>query len=468
MRARSVAAGPRARGAGQGGGTAARRLLATLALVLAASSAWAEWLQPDASYRDAQVLLRQALRDTLGHGEDPPRLDTLGLALLRLGRADEARVVFARVLAIDPRDAGAAAGLGKLELFADRLGEAESLLRVAAASGAEPGALADLYAAHLRRGDYAAAAELAPKVNEAGRRPMLELMAERAPYRVTAAPEEARLPWTKAYPVPLVRVKLNGRSALMALDTGARDLILDQSFARASQVKLLPEKSLVFWNGSRLTVQNAMAQRLQLGPVTIEDLPAGVAGLRKWSLQVNPQAEPVVGVIGLGLLHVFTPTLDYRRQALELRRSGQPYAASPSALRVPFEVWGESELTVYGSINGSRRMAMVVQTGLPGCGVAAPADVFDEVGVKPGRLARAVRGAGSILQGRPWTEVGVPNVVVGPLAREKVAGWSGALDPGELWRHGVRRDAILSHDFFRGQRLTIDWSARELVVESPE
>ena len=62
----------------------------------------------------------------------------------------------------------------------------------------------------------------------------------------------------------------------------------------------------------------------------------------------------------------------------------------------------------------------------------------------------------------------VPNVLVGPLVREKVAGWSGALDPAELWKHGVRRDAILSHDFFRGQRVTIDWERRELVVEEKE
>jgi len=254
----------------------------------------------------------------------------------------------------------------------------------------------------------------------------------------------------------------------MALDTGAPDLILDQTWARMCDVQTLPSRSLVFWDGARLAVQHAMVQRLELGGLVIEDLPAGVAGLRKWMLQVNPQAEPVAGVIGLGLLRRFTPTLDYRRQALELRRPGQPYPVGPNARRIPFEIWGESELTVYGSLNGGRRMAMILQSGVGGCGVAAPADVFAEVGVRPGRVSRAIKGAGSVLQGRPWTAVGVPNVTVGPLVREKLRGWSGALDDAELWRHGVRRDAILSHDFFRGQRLTIDWEKRELVVEGKE
>jgi hypothetical protein len=110
----------------------------------------------------------------------------------------------------------------------------------------------------------------------------------------------------------------------------------------------------------------------------------------------------------------------------------------------------------------------VLATGIGGCGVAAPADVLAEVGVKPGRLSRAIQGAGSILQGRPWTAVNVPTVTVGPLVREKVAGWSGAFDDAELWKHGVRRDGLLSHDFFKDQRVTIDWVTHELVVEGKQ
>jgi hypothetical protein len=317
----------------------------------------------------------------------------------------------------------------------------------------------------LRRGEYARAAELAPKLNDDGRVPMLEYMVEHPPYRVTAGPDEAKLRWSVGYPIPLVRVKLNGHSVLMALDTGSRDLIVDASYARTCGVKMVSLKSLVFWDGARMAVQNAVVQRLELAGVTIEDLPAGITALRKWSLQVNPQSEPVAGVIGLGLLRQFTPTLDYTAQTLELRRPGHAYPVGADAQRVPFEIWGESELTVYGSINGGRRMALVVETGVAGCGVAAPSAVFDEVGVKAGRIARLVKGAGSVLQGRPWTAVTVPNVAVGKLLRDKVAGWSGALDDTELWRHGVRRDGILSHDFFHDQRLTIDWEKHELVVE---
>jgi aspartyl protease/tetratricopeptide repeat protein len=436
------------------------------AAILGAALATAEWLQPDASYRDAQFELRAALRDTVGRAEDPARLDTLGVALLRLGRFAEAERVFRRVLAQRPADVAALAGLGKMALFADRLEAADSLLVAAAGAGTMDAELAaDLYALHLRRGRWTAAAGLAAEVNQVGRVPLLRQLAEREPYRIAAGPEQARVPWARAYPVPLVRVKLNGQSVLMALDTGAPDLLLDRRAARQAKVRLWPAQSVVFWCGTRIAAEQALVARLEIGGMVVEDLPAGVGSLRKWSLHVNPHSEAVAGVIGLQFLRRFTPTLDYAGHALLLRRPRAGWSPPADARRVPFEIWGESELTVYGSLAGGRRMAMVVQSGVPGCGVGAPVEVFEEVGVKPGVLARAVKGAGNWLQGRPWTSVQVPTVSIGPLVRERVAGWAGALDSAELWRHGVRRDALLSHDFFRDQRVTFDWSARELVIE---
>jgi hypothetical protein len=234
------------------------------------------------------------------------------------------------------------------------------------------------------------------------------------------------------------------------------------------KVQEVPGQSPIFWSGTRLGVRNAMVQRLEIGGITIEDLPAGITSLRKWTIEVNPRAEKVVGVVGLNFLRAFTPTLDYARHELVLRPAGTPVQAGTSAQRVPFEVWGESELTVYGSLAGGRRMAMVVQSGIPGCGVAAPPEVFEEIGLKAGTVSRVLKGAGSWLQGRPWNAVSVSTVSVGPVAEDKVPGWSGAMDSGELWRHGVRRDAILSNDFFKGKRVTFDWSKRELVFERPD
>ena len=433
--------------------------------LLLAVPALAEWLQPDPSYRDAQFQLRAAIRDTLGQGGNATRLDTLGVALLRLGRFEDAAKIFHRTLELNPGDDAAEGGLGKLALFSGRLAEAESLL---AAAGDEPESRADLYAALLRRGGYARAAEMAEAMGQGGRGELLRLMAERSAYAVEAGPEEGAVGWDRAYPVALVRVRLNGHSVLMALDLGVTDLILDKSAANVCKVQRLASQSSVMWSGARVAVTNAMAQRLEIAGYRVANLPAGVLSLRRWSLEVNPHGETVAGVIGVNFLRRFGATLDWKAQRLELRRPGRAYTPRAGAQRVPFELWGESEMMVYGALAGGRRMALMLQTGVAGCGVGAPREVFDEVGVKPGLTSRLVKGAGQFLQGRPWVAVVVPTVSVGPIVDDKVPGWSGALDSSELWRHGVRRDALLSNDFFTGRRVTIDWEGQMLSFEGGE
>ncbi len=436
-------------------GRRARRVAGTLLLI--ALPATAEWLQPDASFREAQFALRLAARDTAGHGNDPARLDSLGSALLRLTRLDEAATVYARALELSSTDAEARAALGKIALFRDRLDDAERLLAADLS--------ADRYALLLRRGRYAEAAELCDAADQVGRADLLRKLAEAPGLVLAAGPERAKIPFVKAVPVPLVRVKVNGTTALMAVDTGASDLLLDASFARRIGVTLLPARFPQLWNGSRVVTQGAIVEKLELGGFRLERVPAGALSLRQWSLELNPYAEQVVGAIGLGVLRRFATTLDFRGQKLELARPEAAETARGEALRVPFEIWGENELTVYGSLAGGRRMAMVVQTGLPDCGVGAPPAVFEEVGVKPGAFSRMAKGAGQWLQGRPWAAVTVPSITVGPVAKDKVRGWSGALQESELWRHGVRRDAVLAGDFFRSWRVTFDWQARELVFE---
>ena len=174
----------------------------------------------------------------------------------------------------------------------------------------------------------------------------------------------------------------------------------------------------------------------------------------------------MVGVIGLNVLRRFTPTLDFREHELILRPAGAAFTPAAGAQRIPFEIWGERELTVYGSVAGGRRMALVVQSGVPGCGVGAPQEVFDELGLKGGFMSKAASGVGKWLSGRPGVAVGVPSLTIGPVGKDKLPGWSGALESGELWRHGVRRDAIVGPEFFKDTRVTIDWTTRELIFES--
>ncbi len=452
-------------------GSFAPRLLlaALLALPVVAARARADWLQPDPTFREAQLELRYAARDTVGQPLTAARLDTLALAHLRLGDLDEAGRLFARAMSLAPGDEAATAGLGKIALFRGEPARAESLLAPLVAR--VPETAQDLFDARVRLGRWKEAAALAEAVGQPGRASLLERLAAAEGAWEIQGPAEVQISWVRAWPVPLVKAKLEGQSVLLAIDTGAADLILDPSAARRCGVTTLPEQWPIYWNGTHVGARGAWVRRLELGSLRIERMPAAVTSLRRWSLEVNPQGETVAGVIGVRLLERFTPTLDYRKSLLVLRRpdlaTGAPASAASDAeaVRVPFELWGEGEITLHGTLNGGRRMALLLETGMPGCGVAAPPEVFEEVGVRPGAVSRAVGGAGALLRGPRWAAVQVPTIAVGGVVKDNVRGWSGALDSAELWRHGVRRDALLAGDFLRGRRVTIDWRARELVFE---
>jgi hypothetical protein len=437
------------------------RLAAALggaALAVLAPLAAADWLAPDASFREAQLQLRYAARDTVEKGANVSTLDTLGMALFRLGRVPEARATFERVRVLAPADRTALAALGKLALWADRLGAAESLL---VAAGDVERARADLYATRLRRGDWAAAAAMCEERGDEGRKPLLEHLAASEPVRVTG--ERARILLERPWPAPLIEVKLNGTTVVMLVDTGTPGLLIDRQAAGLHGVTLLAGQRLQPWGGTRVAVRNASVRRLDLGDIRIEGLPAGVLSLHKLSIEVNPQSTPIAGVIGFDVLRRFDVTFDYRKRRLELAPLG--WAAGAQGTRVPFELWGEGELTTWGAIQGGRRMAMLFSTGLPGAGVGAPDVVFEEHGLKAGGVSKMMRGMGEWLNGRPWAQVGVPSLTLGAVAFNRLPGWSGAMDASELWRHGVRRDAILGPGILAKRRTTIDWTRRELVFE---
>lgn len=444
--------------------TCARRAAtALLPLLLALAALPAAFAQDDAptNWRDAQTQLREAARDTVGRGEDPDRLGALGLLLLRLGRLNDAEKVLRRVVAVRPDDRPALAGLGKIALYRHHGGEAESLL---VAAGEAEGAARDLYAARLRRGDWKGAADLAAAVGDEGRLPLLERLQEVDAFALLPGPESGTAGFVRSYPAPLVKAKLNGHVVLAAVDPGTPGVLVDPSAVRANGVERLPGERAVFWLGTRAAAGNALAQRIEVAGMTLTNVPLASTSLHRYSIDVNPMGRDIGLVLGLDFLERFGLTLDFRAQKLVLRRPGTAVVAKGQ--RVPFERWSENQLVGWGTIGGGRRVSMILGTGLPGAGFGGAADVFDELGLKPGKMANLMRGPGLALQGRPWTQVSVPTLALGGVVGDRVSGWLGAMDPGETWSEGARLDGLLGPEWFRGRRVTFDWEKHEMVVES--
>jgi len=377
--------------------------------------------------------------------------------------------VFARVIALDPYDASANAGLGKMALFRDSLADADTLLARALARDRDPETVRDLYAARLRQDRWADAAALAEEAGEAGRREALLAQAETPPCAITAGPDEDHIPFAVTFPVPCVRVRIDGESVLLAIDTGARELLLDDHVARRVRLRVRAEQVPLDWMGHTQTVTVAVTPTMQIGRFTLADVPTGLLNLRKYGLSLNPRSEPVVGVIGLQMLRAFVPTFDYHRNELVLRRPSAPATpVAAKAVRIPFEIRGEADMFVHAELAGGRAMALEVHSGIPECGVMASEAVFTEVGLKAGTVSRMMGSANSWIQGNPWARVAVPSVVLGGVVQSGVPGWAVRGEGIDLWRDGVRSDGFVSHDLFRGWRVTYDWAARQMVFEPKE
>jgi hypothetical protein len=385
----------------------------------------------------------------------------LGRQLLRVGRFNDADKVMRHALVVRPDEKEMLAGLGKIALYRHDLVRAESLLT---AAGDAEGARRDLYALRLRKGDWKAAAEMAEGVGDDGHLPLLERLQSLEAYEVQPGTEKVSIGFERAYPVPLIRVKLNGQQVTAAIDPGSPYVLVDKSASNLQGLEKLPGERSVLWLGTRVAASNAIAQKLDLGGIVIANVPVAVTSLHRYSLDVNPQGRDIAVVIGFPLLEKLGVAIDFKRQRLELSRTA-PVAPS-TAPRVAFERWTENQPVVWGTVGGGRRLAMMFGTGLPAAGFGAPVEVFDELGLRSGGMSNLVSGVGVALQGRPWKRCGVPTLTVGSVVGERVNGWIGAMDSGEAWREGVRLDALLGPDWFRGRRITFDWAKHEVAFQN--
>ena len=153
-------------------------------------------------------------------------------------------------------------------------------------------------------------------VQDDGRKPLLERLAGSEPMRVRG--ERAKLVFERLWPAPLLKVRLNGATVLMMVDTGTPGVLLDHAAFVRNAVTPVDGQRLTPWTGTRVAVRNAMIQKLEIGGVTISDVPAAVLSLHKLSLEVSPQGAEVAGVIGMSVLRRFDVSFDYRKRTFEL------------------------------------------------------------------------------------------------------------------------------------------------------
>lgn len=346
-------------------------------------------------------------------------------------------MAYAAALASRPGDAAAALGLGTIRLYQNDLAAAQPLLAQAAGSG-DPRAISRMR-------------ELQRRVAEAAR-------------GATVEGGQTAIPFVTADPLPVVRVRINGRDADFMVDTGGT-LVLEPDFAASLGLATANAGMGVFAGGKQAPMQASLVQRVEMGSAVASDvaalvLPTHASDLFAGGLHID-------GILGTTVFERFLVTIDYPRARLVVR-SRSASAAFEAAARaeratvVPCWLVGDHFVFATGRVNDAPPGLFLFDSGLAGGGLMPTQDLLTAAGIT---LDRAHAGTG-IGGGGPVTSIPfvASRIAVGGAVVRDVRGIftpEGSplgMFPFTVW-------GAISNDFLTHYAYTVDFAAMKIVLE---
>lgn len=279
--------------------------------------------------------------------------------------------------------------------------------------------------------------------------------------RVTEGDGTAIVPFVQTDPLPLVQVRVDGHDANFLIDTGAPNIVVDSSLAKALGLSVGGSHQGTFAGGMHATVEQAMVPTLTLGSLSLENVPATVMPVGN----MIGNHRPVGGILGAGLFTRFLTTLDYRTGRLVLRDPGQSssfetQAQASGATIVPMWLVGDHFIFVRAHAANGPEGLFNVDTGGT-FGVQLSKDAIDAAGIALNTDdARTGVGGGGAMSFVPFTA----SVTLGGLTRPDLEGvYTPQGSQYSIFPFTVT--GTISHQFFHGLALTFDFRAMKLVVE---
>jgi tetratricopeptide (TPR) repeat protein len=362
-------------------------------------------------------------------------------AAFRAGDFATAGPLYEQVLAADPDQAQALKGLARIRLYEEHRQAAKDLARRG-------------LAAHAQDRDLQRVIQVADARDAAFAEPN---------FRVRDPQRDYRIPFLATDPLPLLRARLNGtQDVLLLLDTGAGTLIIDPEVAAKLGLPLQDAGKGTFAGGRQAGLQRTRVDAIDLGELHVTGVDAHVLPTHGFRLGMGT----VDGIIGTSFLMHFLATIDYPGGALELRpraasASVQAAARQRGASVVPMWFIGDHFLMVRGQINDTGPLLMNLDTGLAGGGVQATRAVLESAHVRidESRAGTGVGGGGA-------TRI-IPFEADVAVGGYRVRGLRGLFTPDgdQFGIFPFQVGALVSHEFFRRTRLTLDFEAMRAVID---
>ncbi|MDJ0925204.1 MAG: retropepsin-like aspartic protease [Acidimicrobiia bacterium] len=277
------------------------------------------------------------------------------------------------------------------------------------------------------------------------------------PYQVDwPAADQIALPFLQELPwqLPQVAVEVDGTKVVATIDTGGDLFSIPWDLAATLRIEPVATAGGRFAGGQGATVGWARLGRLGLGGIALREVP----------ISLNSFSHPVVGT---GLLRQFNATLDYPGSRLVLTRPG---GASLPGERFPFLLVHTHLLIACGALNGVGPMHFLVDSGLEadnGAAFAAPDHTLRRAGI-PLPASQTTEGFSGV--GRTRLDIGffdIDTLSLGGTTRHRLTGMTGVF-PKQLAAKtvaGFPLDGLVSHNFLRHYRWTLDFTAMEMSLE---
>lgn len=252
-----------------------------------------------------------------------------------------------------------------------------------------------------------------------------------------------------------------GPLGLFILDTGADDVLIDNSVRRQADARIEGEDVLHGAGRGSLSVGETGPVTLLLGRTAL-NLPTAHVGVID-ALLTPYSGRHVAGLLGAPFFREHVVTVDFAQQRLELR-DPKTFAYRGDGFRLPFHFINDAPI-VEGAVvlaDGTRApLRLLVDLGAEANLLIAEPFVAAHPGLT--RLSPSViepLGAGVGGETR-FRFARLPRLEIGPLAaRDLVTG----LSVGGALRGGYY-DALLGAGFLRRYRVTFDYSRREIILE---
>lgn len=347
-----------------------------------------------------------------------------------------AEQAYQETLASAPGDAAALAGLARLRLYQQKLGEAREL--AARALKADPG---NAEAKRVIGGADVRDAAFAPDV-----------------WRITMSGDVVDIPFVATDPLPIVKVTINGQDHLFLIDTGAPDIVLDSDFAKEHGLKPSGTQTGTFAAGSQAAFSRVVLPAMDVGGVHLEAVPASVLPTR-----AMVPGQTIDGIIGTGFLMHFLATLNYAEGVLTLRPRSASTAFEASVTEdQAVRMWlvGDHFLFARGRIGDGPEALYNIDTGLAGAGIQARRATLDEAHVTIDETAvQTGIGGGGPVRFIPFTA----SATIGSIT---VSALNGIYTPDgdQFGLFAFQVAGTISHQFFRERTVTFDFDAMKMVI----